>query len=93
MPSFDMDSFPFIVSYGRNSFDLVNLKTGLVESLIKGSAGNISGQNAAFYISKGVGKFDLHLTASVTTSQGDREQNWLKMAFNFDFFEILRSYG
>ena len=43
LPSFDIESFPFVLSYGRDSYDLVNLKTGRVETLIKGSAGNIQG--------------------------------------------------
>lgn len=67
LPSFDMESFPFALSYGRDSYDLVNLKTGKVETLINGSAGNMQGQCAAFMISKGVGKFDLHLT-TITAS-------------------------
>ena len=43
LPSFDMESFPFALSYGRDSYDLVNLKTGKVETLINGSAGNMQG--------------------------------------------------
>ena len=39
LPGFNFeDGFPFIMSYGKESFDLINIKTGRVESVIYGSA-------------------------------------------------------
>lgn len=53
MPGFNMDTFPFIVSYAKydkydwssplksDTIDLINLKTGRIDPLIQGSASNL----------------------------------------------------
>ena len=44
LPGFNFeDGFPFLVSYGKEMFELINVKTGRVESLIQGSAINLRG--------------------------------------------------
>ena len=93
LPSFQDETFPFFLSYGEESFDLVNLKNGRVESLICGSASNIFGQQAAFFMTRGVGKFELNFCTTRHTADGRYEHNWYKMPFNPDFFGILRDYG
>ena len=44
LPSFDVETFPFVVSSGKNTFNLVNVKTGDMSVLISGSAWNRHGQ-------------------------------------------------
>ena len=44
LPSFDLQTFPFVVSSGNNTFNVVNVKTGDMSVLINGSALNKYGQ-------------------------------------------------
>ena len=40
VPGFDVDDFPFVLCSGKVSYNLVNIKTGIMQPLIKGSAFN-----------------------------------------------------
>lgn len=40
LPSFHPDAFPFLVSSGKETFNLLNVQTGLMEVLVEGSARN-----------------------------------------------------
>ena len=44
LPGYQDETFPFFLSYGKETFDLINSKTGKVETLIYGSASNLYGQ-------------------------------------------------
>ena len=43
-PQFDLENFPFVVSSGQISFNLVNVKTGEMGVFIDGSPQNLLGQ-------------------------------------------------
>ena len=93
LPGFSVDSFPFFVSCSKETFDLINLSSGRVETLIHGSASNLYGQQAAFFTTKGVSNFDMDFYSVRTNAEGMIESIWYKMTFNSDFCDILREYG
>ena len=49
MPGFNLKDFPFVVTSGMVSFNLINVNTANMETLINGSAGNHFGQQAFFF--------------------------------------------
>ena len=38
LPNFDLDKFPFLVTSGKESFGLINVKAFEIDDLVKGSA-------------------------------------------------------
>ena len=46
MPNFDWETFPFIVALGKKTLDIVNVKTGYRDVLIRGTADNDYRQRA-----------------------------------------------
>ena len=94
LPGFNFeDGFPFIVSYGKESFDLINIKTGCIDRLIMGTSHNIRGQTAVFFTNRGIGTFDMDFCITRLNKEGLYEQCWYKMRFNDDFVRILSEYG
>jgi len=53
LPGFDMEKFPFLISSGKESYNLVNVKDGTMQPLIKGTGYNSKAQPPAFIIDKG----------------------------------------
>ena len=105
IPDFDFELFPFIVDYGStddnghsmiksHSFNLVNIRSGRVDTLINGSAQNFMPQQAIFLTKSGEGRITMDFCTvrhNVTTSL--YEQSWHQMSFNTDFTDMLRKYG
>ena len=57
LPGFDMVDFPFLISSGKESYNLVNVNDGTMQPLIKGSAYNSKAQPPGFIIDKGANGF------------------------------------
>ena len=94
LPGFNFeDGFPFFVSYGKDMFDLINVKTGRVESVIQGSAQNLRGQSAAFFTNRGNDIFDMDFCTTRLNKDQMYEYYWYQMRFNADFVKMLRDYG
>lgn len=94
LPGFSFeDAFPFFMSYGDDTFDLINAKSGRVESLISGSACNVRGQSAVFITEHGNHVFDLDFCIKRVNKDNEIEQCWYQMRFNADFMRMLREYG
>ena len=99
MPNFDVDDFPFIISSGRESINLINIKTYSIEQLIVQSASTITagwmgskGQAAGFFKKEENGEFTLHFTTRSHVSNGLMNR-WHAMTFRRDFSEWLTDYG
>ena len=105
LPDFDFELFPFIVDYGTtgndghsliksHSFNLVNIRSGRVDTLINGSAQNFMPQQAIFLTKCGEGRFTMDFCTvrhNITTNL--YEQSWHQMSFNTDFTDILTKYS
>ena len=103
LPGFNEETFPFVVSYdcgldysGKalkgKAFNLINVKTGFHEELIKGTAQNNYRQSAAFITDNRNGEFDIDFCTSVQTKDV-HESSWHNMKFDSQFTRILREYG
>jgi len=60
LPSFDVDNFPLIIIYSNDTFDIVNVRTGYREVLIRGNAKNDGRWPATFFIDRDDGRLEFH---------------------------------
>ena len=59
LPQFDLDKYPFLIVSGKETFSLINVKTGTIEDMIKGSPLCSKGSDAAFLVPHQNG-FEMH---------------------------------
>ena len=92
LPYFDLEKFPFMMVTGKSNFSLLNIRTGKLEAIIKGSSQTSKGSQPAFFVKLKNG-FELHFTtrASLQTKQYDYSYHCLH--FKEDFVQILTDYG
>ena len=57
LPDFDLDEFPFVVLCAKDTYDLLNLKTGVTSKLIQGSSGGHNKYPSTFFMDPGNGRF------------------------------------
>ena len=65
LPGFHMLDFPFLISSGKESYNLINVKDGKMYKMIKGSAYNSKAQPPAHVIDKGAKGFQVHFATRV----------------------------
>ena len=57
LPGFDMEDFPFLISSGKESYNIINVKLGTNQKLLKGTSFNSKAQNPGFIIDNGTRGF------------------------------------
>ena len=92
LPHFDLDTFPFLVTSGQQSFNLINVRDYRMEVLILASAKNMQSQEAAFFKEEENG-YSFHFTTIPMTEENKALENWHSMPFREDFFETLAKHG
>ena len=90
---FDIETFPFVVTSGESTFNIVNVKTGHMEVLIKAATSVLHAQCSVFFVPDQDGTVSMHFATTRTTEENKTQQNWFVMPFKQDFFECLRQYG
>ena len=93
LEGFDLDTFPFVVTSGESTFNLVNVRTGHMEVLIKAATSVLHAQTAIFYVQEGDGPVSAHFATTRTTEENKTQQNWFAMSFKQDFVDCLKRYG
>ena len=105
LPDFDFELFPFIIDYGTtgndghslvksHSFNLVNIRSGRIDTLINGSAQNFVPQQAILLTKNGEGRFTMDFcTVRHNSTTNLYEQSWHQMSFNTDFTDILKKHS
>ena len=84
MPGFDLENFPFVISYGNPMFNLINVKTASSDILVNGVPSEyFPGQQAVAFISdskEGDKQYpypiNMHFASSFMTEDGKRLENW-----------------
>lgn len=90
---FNLEAFPFIVTSGESTFNLVNVKTGHMEVLIKAATSVLHAQTSIFFVREPDGTVSAHFATTRTTEENKTQQNWFVMSFKKDFFDCLIQYG
>ena len=90
IPDFNEEKFPFILSTGNETLNLVNLHTSKTQALVKWPIYGIGPQQTVLFEKEDYG-FSL-LFASRKSKQGDLEFCWHKMEIKRDFIRLLREY-
>ena len=93
LPGFDLKTYPFVVIYGRDTYQLVNLNTLHRDALILGSASNFWKQTAIFFLKQPTGRFFMNFCTTRVNDEKKWEHNWYKMQFNVDFIKTLSDHG
>ena len=92
LPDFDLDTFPFLVVSGRESFNLVNLKVRQMQILVQAPCKNHGAQEAFFFRKEGYG-FTMHFCTKERTSENKDLHNWHSMPFKSDIIQKLKDFG
>jgi hypothetical protein len=92
LPNFDINKYPFLVCAGKETFSLLNVKTGTIEDMIKGSALASKGSTPAFFVPLQNG-FEMHFTTRKNMQSKQIEFNYHVMHYKKDFVKILREFG
>ena len=90
---FDLNDFPFIVTSGESTFNIVNVKTGHMEVLVKAATSVLHAQTSVFFVPEENGTVSMHFATTRTTEENMTQQNWFAMSFKKDFFDCLKTYG
>ena len=91
---FDKDSFPFIVSGGESTFNLVNVKTGHMEVLVKAATSVLHAQTSVFFTTDQTDSvIYMHFATTNTTEENETQQCWYVMTFRPDFIDTLKKFG
>ena len=94
LPNFDLDAFPFMITYEMDTFFLLNIRTGHKDALIKGSARNEGKYPAIFFVEHGSDDLELHFcTVTLNDRNNTYEQTWHCMELKADFVNTLKKYG
>ena len=91
-PFFDINNYPFVVSSGLVTYNLINVRTGKMQILIPGRAQNYFGQQG-FCFSKQGNNWSMHFIAKTLNQMNEYEQNWYCLDFKEDLLEVFRKYG
>ena len=96
LPGFDEDKFPFVISSGDESLNLINVKDDYHEPLIKAPVWTDGPQQAVLFLlddendpKKG---FDMHFCSRRTHRKNKYQYEWHKMPFKSDFIDLLTKY-
>ena len=92
-PGFDAEDFPFLVCSGESSFNIVNVKTGHMEVLIRAATSVLHAQTSCFFTTDQDGTHTMHFATTRTTEENMTRQNWHTMKFKVDFMDTLLTYG
>ena len=98
LPGFDDDTFPFCISHGSPTFNVINVKEGYNDVLVKAPEKHYYGQQAAVF--KSVSESDkedehypypvsMHFATRLISEEGKRTTNWHCLQFKRDFKETL----
>ena len=94
MPGFDVEKFPYCISHGSPTFNLINIKLGTNEILVKAPEKHYYAQQAACFRFEG-GPHDEHYPASLHFAtktffkDSSRLENWHSLAFTKEFKSLL----
>lgn len=88
LPGFDKEAFPYILASGRESFNIVNVKTFSMQVLIDVPAIYHKSQQSAFFMPETEG-FSMHFAAQAVNDKGQKQENWYCMKFKADFIHSL----
>ena len=91
LPGFDLETSPFLVTSGQQSFNLINVRDFRMEVLILASAKNMQSQEAGFFKEEENGH-SFHFTTIPMTEENKALENWHMMPFRKDFFETLATH-
>ena len=90
MPFFDEETFPFLVSAGYETFNLVNVKDFTQDVLIQATGKIFFSQRAAFFTIMRHNTFRMHFATRTITAENKRLKQWHSMNFKRDFIEVLK---
>ena len=92
MPGFDEKTFPFVISSGREFFNILNVRDYKMQALIRAPCMNIRCQQA-FFFKKEENGYSMHFTTTELTTQNLIYQNWHVLRLKEDFMTTIRQYG
>ena len=95
MPGFDINTFPFCISQGSPTFNLINVKEGYNDILIKDTQKHKYGQQAGFLMpdnDSNAYPVSLHFVNRLISSKGLRTSRWHSIKFMKDFKETLEKF-
>ena len=95
LPNFHCEEFPFLVSSGYETLNLINVRDHRTEVLIKAPVRNVKSQQAIFFrcpSSRQLG-FYMHFSTLHKSDYGSHFHGWYSMQFRQDFIEELRDCG
>ena len=92
LPGFDVDSFPFVIMYAKDDFELMNLRTGQTDSLVSASAGNEYEWPATFFTAHTNDCVDFFFCTARLNDESMYEHACHVMEFNADFVQMLKKY-
>ena len=67
LPDFDHESFPFVITSGAESYNIVNVKEGLMNPIVYSPGSHCVAQEAGFFVNEENG-ISLHFATSLTNS-------------------------
>lgn len=92
-PGFDEEEFPFLATSGESTYNLVNVKTGHMEVLIRAATSALHAQPSCFFTRDSANTITMHFPTTRTTEENMTRQNWHIMKFKSDFVDTLTTYG
>ena len=93
LPGFDLNSFPFVVSSGKLSYNLINVKSEYMAPLIQGSGNNGTVERPAFFLERDNSNLDMFFVTTGLIEDSHYELNMHCMTFKEDFTQTLNEYG
>ena len=92
MPGFDAEEFPFIISSGMESFNIVNLKTCFMQALIDTPATYHQSAQGGFFKEDENGISFNYAQQSISES-GECRENWFSFTLQPDMLGALKQFG
>ena len=92
MPTFNVETFPFLICSGRQSLNLVNIKEFSIKILVKAPVWTDGPQQAIFFIPNEQDGYNLNFASRKITRTNKNQYDWHCMPLRNDFFELLRTY-
>ena len=92
MPGFDVENFPFIISSGMESFNIVNLKTCFMQALIETPAAYHQSAQGGFFKQDEDGISFNYAQQSVSEG-GECRENWFSFTLRSDMLGALKQFG
>ena len=97
LPTFNLETFPFVLQFTDNTYDIVNVKNGFRSTLINATAGHYTKHNKqsfSFFVEQTNGLTELHVCSRQRNEANTLwENSWLCLDLNKDFTSILTKYG